>query len=360
MTVDPFVLRGAAVGAAWRAEQGGAAGAVYHAVGSGPLPIASGIPVVVTLLDLAPWELPEAFGRTRRQPVRPAPAGAARCARRPRWWSAVTATARAARRVLRIRRDRLHVVPLAPRPGFSPADRRPVGQRRRRRRVRPRVCDSGSRAATSSSPAGSTRASTSARSSRPWPRSPSPAGRPGSRPDVPWPPRILVVGASPDDRASVARAAARKGIGESLVYAPALPPADLVELVRGARAAILPVISEAAGLPGHRGARLRHPGRRVRGRATPRADRSGRASSSSRATRTASPSRSPRSGPTTASTTGSPRLALEGARARVTHVGGRRPRDAGDLRGGRPPPDDDLARARARRGGRRRRVRARP
>ena len=64
MTVDPFMLRGAAVGAAWRADRGGAAGAVYHAVGGGPLPIASGLPVVVTLLDLAPWELPDAFGRT--------------------------------------------------------------------------------------------------------------------------------------------------------------------------------------------------------------------------------------------------------------------------------------------------------
>ena len=64
MTVDPFILRGAAVGAAWRADRGGAAGAVYHAVGGGPLPIASGLPVVVTLLDLAPWELPDAFGRT--------------------------------------------------------------------------------------------------------------------------------------------------------------------------------------------------------------------------------------------------------------------------------------------------------
>ena len=64
MTVDPFILRGAAVGAAWHADRGGAAGAVYHAVGGGPLPIASGLPVVVTLLDLAPWELPDAFGRT--------------------------------------------------------------------------------------------------------------------------------------------------------------------------------------------------------------------------------------------------------------------------------------------------------
>ena len=34
MTVDPFLLRGAALGAAWRAERGGAGGAVYHAAGA--------------------------------------------------------------------------------------------------------------------------------------------------------------------------------------------------------------------------------------------------------------------------------------------------------------------------------------
>jgi glycosyltransferase involved in cell wall biosynthesis len=58
-----------------------------------------------------------------------------------------------------------------------------------------------------------------------------------------------LVGASPDDRASIARAAARKGIGESIAYAPSLPVDDLAGLVRGARAAILPVVSESAGLP---------------------------------------------------------------------------------------------------------------
>lgn len=250
MTLDPFVLRGAAVGATWRAERGGAAGAVYHAVGSGPLPIASGIPVVVTLLDLAPWELPEAFGRTvvnrfgqrlRAQLLRDAAAVVVGSA----------ATASAARRVLRIRRDRLHVVPLAPRAGFSPA-------------AEP---DSGSGPGSGSAPGSALRARLgldgrylvftgrfdarldlgtllSALAAL------AVAGRPdGLAADVPWPPRILVVGASPDDRASVARAAARKGIGESLVYAPALPLPDLVELVRGARAAVLPVTSEAAGLP---------------------------------------------------------------------------------------------------------------
>ena len=116
-------------------------------------------------------------------------------------------------------------------------------------RAEPSATGSVSTGATSCSAAGSTRVSTS-RTLLSALAALAVAGRPdGLAADVPWPPRILVVGASPDDRASVARAAARKGIGESLVYAPALPLADLVDLVRGARAAVLPVVSEAAGLP---------------------------------------------------------------------------------------------------------------
>ena len=62
LTVDPFLLRGVSLGAGWHAERGGAAGSVYHAA-AGALPIASGIPVVAALLDLAPWSLPEAYQR---------------------------------------------------------------------------------------------------------------------------------------------------------------------------------------------------------------------------------------------------------------------------------------------------------
>ena len=118
MTVDPFLLRGAELGAAWRAERGGAAGAVYHAVGGASLPIASDLPVVVTLLDLAPWELPEAFARSvasrfgqrlRSQLLRDA----------ARVIVGSEATAQAARRLLRIRRDRLRVVPFAARSAFA-------------------------------------------------------------------------------------------------------------------------------------------------------------------------------------------------------------------------------------------------
>jgi glycosyltransferase involved in cell wall biosynthesis len=242
MTVDPFLLRGAAIGSAWRADRGGAAGALYHAVGGGPLPIASGLPVVATLLDLAPWELPDAFQRSigsrfgqrlRAQLLREAAAIVV----------GSDATTRDARRLLRIRRDRLHVVRLAPRAGFGLA-RGPGGGAADEVRDRLGLADrylvfTGRfdarldletllRALAALAAAG------------------RPAGLDGA---VAWPPRILLVGASPDDRASIARAASRKGIGEALAYAPALPAADLAGLVRGARAVILPVLSEASGLP---------------------------------------------------------------------------------------------------------------
>jgi alpha-1,3-rhamnosyl/mannosyltransferase len=242
LTVDPFVLRGATLGAAWHAERGGAAGAVYHAVGSGPLPLAAGSPVVVTLLDLAPWELPEAFQRSlaarfgqrlRAQLVREAAAVIV----------GSEATARAARRLLHIRRDRIHVVRLAPRPGFGPA---PAMAAPGLSVVRDRLGLSGRYLVFS----GRFDARLDLATMLAALAALAAAARPdGLEEEVPWPPRILLVGASPDDRASIARAAARRGVGDSLVYAPALPVRDLVDLVRGARGAILPVLSEGAGLP---------------------------------------------------------------------------------------------------------------
>src|ERR1035437_3692520 len=55
MTLDPFVLRGATI----RASSGSDA-AVYHVAGTS-LPFGPGMPVVATLLDLAPWELPRVY-----------------------------------------------------------------------------------------------------------------------------------------------------------------------------------------------------------------------------------------------------------------------------------------------------------
>ena len=247
MTVDPFLLRGAALGAAWRAERGGAAGAVYHAVGGGPLPIASGLPVVVTLLDLAPWELPGRVPALARQPVRPAPAG-----QLLREAAAVIvgteATARAARRLLRIRRDRLRVVPLAP----------------RGRRSRPAPTAGGDRRPPRAAPAerlglterylvftGRFDARQDLATLLQALAALAAAGRPAGLADD-----VAVAAARPARRrepgrsclARPGRRAARRRRGARLRAGPGRST-DLAGLVRGARAVILPVVSEAAGLP---------------------------------------------------------------------------------------------------------------
>ena len=262
LTVDTFVLSGASVGAAWRAGHGGAAGAVYHAAG-GAIPLATGLPLVVTLLDLAPWELPKVY---QRGPA--ARFGQRLRGRLLRDASAVIvgseAVAVAVRRLIHVRRERIRVVPLAPRPAFSfwpggvpngagPADAtgaglaaleaaRRVDHRAERERlglperylVYPGRFDARQDLATLLHALARLAA----------------AGRPEDLPDdVVWPPRVLLVGASPDDRASLARAAAREGVGDALAYAPRLSDERLAVLVRGARAAILPAISDAAGLP---------------------------------------------------------------------------------------------------------------
>ena len=258
MTIDPFLLRGAALGAAWRAERAGAAGAVYHVIGGGSLPLASGLPVVVTLLDLAPWEMPEAFQRSfagrfgqrlRAQLLRDAAAVIV----------SSEATARAARRLLHLRPDRVWVIPLAPRPAFVPrgapgsASNAPGSQSGevaaadaaarallRGLGVVDRYLVFSGRYDARQDLATLLRALSSL----------AEAGRPETLDSaVDWPPRVVLVGTDPQDRASLARAAAREGIGRCLAYAPAVPEPVLAGLVRGARAAILPVVSEAVGLP---------------------------------------------------------------------------------------------------------------
>ena len=243
MTVDPFILRGASLGVAWRAERGGAAGAVYHVVGGGPLPIAPGLPVVATLLDLAPWEMPGAFQqsvagrfghRMRAQLLRDAAAVIV----------GTEGVVQAARRLLHIRRERLRVVAIAARPAFTARStqqsEREAADLRARLGVGERFLVFTGRydARLDHRALLGALAALAARA------------RPGRLAvATAWPPQVVLAGASPADRASIARAAARHGIGESLVYAPALSPEALAGLVRAARAVILPVLSESTGLP---------------------------------------------------------------------------------------------------------------
>jgi glycosyltransferase involved in cell wall biosynthesis len=245
LTIDPFLLRGASVGAAWRSDRAGAAGAVYHAVAGAP-PILSRIPIVVTLLDLAPWELPAAFQRTpasrfgqrlRAQLVRDAAAVLV----------GTEAVAVLARRLLRLRPSRVHVVPLAPHPTFAaagdesdPETAARVAEDRARLGLGDRFLVYFGRFDARHDVATLLRA-LAALGGRPRPRS--------LRAGNAWPPRVLIVGASPDDRAALARAANRIGGGDALVYTPALPPERMAPLVREARAVVMPAISDAAGLP---------------------------------------------------------------------------------------------------------------
>jgi glycosyltransferase involved in cell wall biosynthesis len=249
LTLDPFLVRGASLGAGrGLAREAGAAGAVAHAV-AGALPIGPGLPVVATLLDLAPWELPEQYQRSpaarfgqrlRAQLLREADVVIVGSA----------AVARSATRLLRIRPGRLRVVPLAGGDAFAPfsmagtevgdAQRAALDAERERYGVPARyfvytgrhdarhdlgtLLDALARLSADGRPPRLAKA-------------------------VPWPPRILLVDTTPDDRAAVAQAASASGVGELLHYAPALPVDQLASLVTGARAAVHPVVSEAAALP---------------------------------------------------------------------------------------------------------------
>ncbi len=109
LTLDPFLLRGAEIGTLPASSE--AVGAVYHTA-AGAVPLASQLPVVATLLDLAPWELPDdyaaspaaRFGHRLRARVLHDAARVIACSR---------ATADSARRRLHLPEERIAVVPLA-------------------------------------------------------------------------------------------------------------------------------------------------------------------------------------------------------------------------------------------------------
>ena len=243
LTIDPFLLRGASLGAAWRAVDGGAAGAVYHTAGGG-LPIASRLPTVATLLDLAPWQLPDAFQRSAASRF-----GQRLRGRLLRDAAAVLVgtdgVADSARRLLHLRRERVRVVPLAASPAYAVGPRVLAGRRNEARLLTDRLGLSerylvypGRYDVRHDAPTLMAALTRLARSDRPQ----------DLAVDAPWPPRVLVLDATPDDRAVLARVAARHEAGPHLVFAPALPPDESAAVVAASRAVVLPMIAESTGL----------------------------------------------------------------------------------------------------------------
>ena len=247
LTLDPFLVRGASIGSGRGGPPGGPR-SIAHAVG-GALPIGSGMPVVATLLDLASWELPTLYQRSpaarfgqrlRAQLLRDADAVIV----------GTDAVARAATRLLHVRPSRLRVVPLAGGDVFAPlslagtevgdAQRALLAADLERFGVPSRYFvytgrhDARHDLATLLDALALLAA----------------AGRPARlTKSVPWPPRVLLVDTTPDDRASVAAAAAATGVGDLLHFTPGLPAEQVAKLVAGARAAVHPIVSDAAALP---------------------------------------------------------------------------------------------------------------
>jgi glycosyltransferase involved in cell wall biosynthesis len=236
LTVDSFLLRGAEVGTTFRAAEGGARGAVYHTAG-GAVPLASRLPVVATLLDLAPWELPQVYARS----------AAARFGHRlrarilrdaTRLIVCSAATAESARRRIHIEPARIAVVPLAADEAFTmDAGTRGAVVRHRfdlpeRYLVYAGLHDARKDIGTLFAALRALRAE-----------------RPAAAGIDPWPPVVVLAGAAAPTESDdgLKRAVARHGVEGMVSLVPPLDAPDLAALEAGARAFVFPAVSEGTG-----------------------------------------------------------------------------------------------------------------
>lgn len=232
LTLDSFLLRGAEIGTA-AGPGSAAAGTIFHTAG-GAVPLASGLPIVATLLDLAPWELPRTyaaspaarFGHRLRARVLYDAARVIVCAR---------AVAESARRRLHLDGAQLRIVPLAVDADFRAAGR----DAGRQARVRGELelpdryflfC--GRYDARKDMP-------TLFRALR--------GLRKAGRRDLP-PLIVLPRYEIADERQAVERAMRRSGLGELVRVAPPVGALDRAALTAGATAFIFPSLAEATGI----------------------------------------------------------------------------------------------------------------
>jgi glycosyltransferase involved in cell wall biosynthesis len=227
MTLDSFLLRGAELGA--RAERP----TVFHTAG-GAVPLASGLPVVATLLDLAPWELPETYAASRA-----ARFGHRLRARVLRDAAVVIVCSRAvgesARRRLHIPQERIAVIPLAVGNDFAAAarDSDRLAHDRSRLALPPRYLVFAGRYDARKDLRSVFQALASLRE------------RGG---DVP---RLVVALdlAFPDDHGRIARAIDATGVTDIVTIAATTGPRQRAALMAGAEAFVYPALTEATALP---------------------------------------------------------------------------------------------------------------
>jgi alpha-1,3-rhamnosyl/mannosyltransferase len=261
LTLDSFLLRGAELGVsdedgepapadeAREVDEAGDAGGpfrrqagshprgtIYHTAG-GAVPLASQLPVVATLLDLAPWELPDTyaasaaarFGHRLRARILHDAARVIVCSR---------ATAESARRKLHLPAEKMCVVPLAVDEAFRAAgrDEARLAALRDRLGMPARYLVFSGRYDARKDLGTLFRALGRLRQEFAH--------------DAEGPPTVaLAIKYELDeDRAAVQRAVARSGVPQMLHVVPALSREDRAALVGGALALVYPSLSEATGL----------------------------------------------------------------------------------------------------------------
>lgn len=250
LTLDSFLLRGAGLGAARGAREAGAGGTIYHTAG-GAVPLASGLPVVATLLDLAPWELPDLyaastaarFGHRLRARVLHDAARVIVCSR---------ATAESARRRLHLPPERISIVPLAVDETFRSVGR--DGKRhdeiRQKLQLPERYLVFSGRYDARRDMGTLFGALRSLRDGQ-APAEPRAGQRAGSSRHEYGPP-LLVLAAqyeSEEDLQTLQRSIARSGAADLLRLAPPLDRTDRAALIGGSVGLVYPSLSEATGLP---------------------------------------------------------------------------------------------------------------
>lgn len=239
LTLDPFLLRAASIGARLGPRAEGERGSVLHVTG-GTVPIASGLPMVVTLLDLATWELPAVYQRTLAE--RFGQRLRARLLRdAERIIVASEATARATSRFLPFPRERIHVVRLAPivthEPGADSVER--LAALRERLRLPERYLLFRGQYDARKDLGTLLRALVALAAGPPSPAQAAEA--------LPWPP--IVVLATSAETEALARLIEREEAWPVVHLVPRLDRADEAVLLAGARALVHPALVEGSGLP---------------------------------------------------------------------------------------------------------------
>lgn len=252
LTLDSFLLRAAEVGAAAAGPEAAGVsaatagqgpdpvGSVFHTAG-GAVPLGSRLPVVATLLDVAPWELPGAylaspaarFGHRLRRRVLHDAARVIVCS---------AATADMARRRLHLPRERVAIVPLAVDDDFRTAGRDPVRQVELRQRLGlpgRYLVFAGRYDARKDMPTLFEALRSLA------------AAAGGSRSTKTAGPTIVFGGPfdSLDERTTLLNAVLRSGAAAQIEVAPVLDAAERAALIGGAIGFVYPALSEATALP---------------------------------------------------------------------------------------------------------------